>query len=207
MATFSVTTDGWTARTGASYVTYTLHFIDDEFILKTYVLGTYEFRSNHTADNLRRHINHIMQHWGLVKVDDVEAAPTPVISVVEETEPDDETMELDDEDPADSNDLDVGSDSEADNERPVDGADLVTPGMISLYMTTDNASNISKAVNECDIVTDNIRCFAHTINLATAKGIEVLEDHVKRVRKVAQFFHKSSKATYLLQVRIINVLI
>ena len=37
---FSLTTDGWSAITAKSYITYTIHFIDDDWELNNYTLQT-----------------------------------------------------------------------------------------------------------------------------------------------------------------------
>ena len=60
---------------------------------------------------------------------------------------------------------------------------------------TDNASNIVKAVR--DVGYTHVGCFAHTLNLATQKGIKLspVDRLLGRVRRVVTFFHKSTSAT------------
>lgn len=64
-------------------------------------------------------------------------------------------------------------------------------------VTTDNASNIVSGVSIAEGVYPHIRCFAHTLNLATQRGIHVGQmDRIPgRVRRIVIFFHRSSTAS------------
>ena len=69
-------------------------------------------------------------------------------------------------------------------------------------VTTDNASNIVAGVNTIsDTFTPHIRCFAHTLNLATQKAIKIpqVERISGRIRRVVTFFHKSTTASAILE--------
>lgn len=68
-------------------------------------------------------------------------------------------------------------------------------------VTTDNASNITKAVRLANMT--NIRCLAHTVNLAVKKGLAVreIENITSKLRRVVTHFHKSAKATSCLAER------
>ena len=74
------------------------------------------------------------------------------------------------------------------------------PPNLHIYITTDNASNISKAVAESPY--HHIKCFAHTINLAVQKGLAVaaIQRQLARVRQIVKYFRKSNKGKYALQV-------
>ncbi|XP_067676420.1 E3 SUMO-protein ligase ZBED1-like [Haliotis asinina] len=63
-------------------------------------------------------------------------------------------------------------------------------------VTTDNAANIVKAVKETGFES-HIACFAHTLNLATQRGLKMpqMERLLRRVTRVVSFFHKSTSAT------------
>ena len=65
---------------------------------------------------------------------------------------------------------------------------------MTVYITTDNASNITKAVNDSEF--GLMRCFAHTINLAVQNGPKVpgIVKHIALVGKVVIHFGKSYKA-------------
>ena len=67
-------------------------------------------------------------------------------------------------------------------------------------ITTDNASNIVKGVQEGGFK-PHIRCFAHSLNLAAQKGLETpsIARLLGRMRRVVTFFHSSSTATKLLE--------
>ncbi|KAL7880871.1 hypothetical protein SRHO_G00031250 [Serrasalmus rhombeus] len=63
----------------------------------------------------------------------------------------------------------------------------------------DNARNMDVAVREAGLK-PHIKCFAHIINLATQTGLSVprVARLLGRVRRVAAFFHRSSRATTVL---------
>ena len=73
--------------------------------------------------------------------------------------------------------------------------DLVRNGK-NPAISTDNASNIVRAVHESGL-SPHIPCFAHTLNLATQRGLKVsqVDRPLGRVRRVIAFFHKSTSAT------------
>lgn len=60
-----ITTNCWTSRNNASYIAITLHFIDNDFTLKSVLLGCREFSENHTSINLSNQINLILNEWHL----------------------------------------------------------------------------------------------------------------------------------------------
>ncbi len=67
----------------------------------------------------------------------------------------------------------------------------------TIPVTTDNAKNIANAVEAVGF-SPNIRCFAHTVNLASQKGMGVNQMQLLgRVRKVVTFFHRSTTAAAL----------
>ncbi|KAI4881690.1 hypothetical protein NFI96_031341 [Prochilodus magdalenae] len=68
-----------------------------------------------------------------------------------------------------------------------------------IAIVTDNARNMDVAVREARLK-PHIKCFAHTINLATQAGLGVprVARLLGRVRRVAAFFHRSSTATAVL---------
>lgn len=65
-------------------------------------------------------------------------------------------------------------------------------------VTTDNAANIVLAMNKANVMT-HIRCMAHTLNLATQKGLEPISRLLGRVRRVVQYFHRSTVASNILR--------
>ncbi|XP_060555605.1 E3 SUMO-protein ligase ZBED1-like [Ruditapes philippinarum] len=68
-------------------------------------------------------------------------------------------------------------------------------------ISTDNASNIVRAVKDSGL-SPHVGCFAHTLNLATQRGLKVsqVDRLLGRVRRVVTFFHKSTSATSILKV-------
>ena len=62
----------------------------------------------------------------------------------------------------------------------------------NITVTTDNAANISAAMSKCSI--RNIKCMAHTLNLATQKALQVtaVSKVCAKIRKVVSFFRRST---------------
>ena len=70
--TVCISTDAWSARIVSSYVTYNLHIITSSFEMKAYNVGTFEFKSDHTADNLREHLCKAVAMCGLTNIETTE---------------------------------------------------------------------------------------------------------------------------------------
>ncbi|XP_039593991.1 E3 SUMO-protein ligase ZBED1-like [Polypterus senegalus] len=68
-----------------------------------------------------------------------------------------------------------------------------------IAVVTDNVRNMGVAVNEAGL-SPHVKCFAHTLNLASQAGLKVnrVSHLLGRVRRVAAFFHRSSTATAVL---------
>lgn len=62
---FATTSDLWSSRTTEPYISLTLHFIDDEFHLKSRCLTTTYFPEEHTGENIASAIKEILMSWGL----------------------------------------------------------------------------------------------------------------------------------------------
>ena len=62
-------------------------------------------------------------------------------------------------------------------------------------VTTDNAQNIVNASKQAGM-SPHIGCFAHTLNLATQKGLGVnqMSRILGKVRRIVAFFHRSTTA-------------
>ena len=136
----ALTTDAWTSRAADSYNTVTAHFIDVEWDLKSYCLGTRKMEESHTGENLSNMLTDTIKIWKLSKFD-------------------------------------------------------VLPAL-----TTDNASNIMNAGKLANIEI-HIRCFAHTLNLATQRGLKIQQVAKinTKIRRVVAFFHRSNIASALLK--------
>ncbi|XP_021375193.1 zinc finger BED domain-containing protein 1-like [Mizuhopecten yessoensis] len=67
-------------------------------------------------------------------------------------------------------------------------------------ITTDNASNIVCGVKEANL-SPHILCFAHTINLATQRGLHISQTDrlLGKSRKIVFFFHRSTTASAILK--------
>lgn len=68
-----------------------------------------------------------------------------------------------------------------------------------MYKDYYNTGNMRVAVKEAEL-SPHIRCFAHTLNLASQAGLKVnaVSRLLCRIKSVASFFHRSSTATALL---------
>ena len=62
----SVTTDGGTSSNAISYLDVNVHYIDQEFNLKSTVLGIRENKEEHTAENYREATNDILEEFGVL---------------------------------------------------------------------------------------------------------------------------------------------
>lgn len=75
-----------------------------------------------------------------------------------------------------------------------------------MYLVSDNASNMKKAgqLLESDC---HLGCFAHVLNLAANKGLQVkaVSHLLARIRRIVGFFHRSSVANALLQLQAQNL--
>ncbi|XP_071083855.1 E3 SUMO-protein ligase ZBED1-like [Haliotis cracherodii] len=73
----------------------------------------------------------------------------------------------------------------------------------NIAISTDNASNIVSAVKQSPSLNPHIRCFAHTINLASQRAMQVsqMARILGRVRRVVSFFHRSSQAASVLRTK------
>ncbi|XP_034023456.1 zinc finger BED domain-containing protein 1-like [Thalassophryne amazonica] len=72
----------------------------------------------------------------------------------------------------------------------------------TIPVTTDNAKNIVNASNAAGL-SPHIGCFAHTVNLASQKGLGVnqISRLLSKVRRVVTFFHKSTTAAVVLKAK------
>ena len=63
----SLTSDFWTARTSTSYVTVTCHFINSSWVMKSYVLATYQVDVSHTAENVAKELKKVASEWKITE--------------------------------------------------------------------------------------------------------------------------------------------
>ena len=62
---FSATTDLWTSRATHPYLSYTVHFVDHNWDLKSFCLETVPLFDDHTGANISESIADIMANWQL----------------------------------------------------------------------------------------------------------------------------------------------
>ncbi|CAM4672977.1 unnamed protein product [Leuciscus chuanchicus] len=62
----AITTDCWTALNTESYITITSHYIDEDWVLKSFVLLTEALPVRHTADNLAEKLRESVEKWALM---------------------------------------------------------------------------------------------------------------------------------------------
>ena len=58
-------TDIWTSRTVQSYITVTVHFLTEDWILDSRVLVTHEMMERHTGVNIAECLREIAKDWNL----------------------------------------------------------------------------------------------------------------------------------------------
>ena len=62
---YSATTDLWTSAAGDPYMTFTVHFIDANWDLKSYCLQTHYLPMDHTGTNFAEALEETIQQWDL----------------------------------------------------------------------------------------------------------------------------------------------
>ncbi|GAA6084523.1 zinc finger BED domain-containing protein 1-like [Tachysurus ichikawai] len=62
---FSTTTDLWSSRTTEPYISLTVHFVDEEFELKSRCLQTSYFPAGHTGENIAMGLREALAAWDL----------------------------------------------------------------------------------------------------------------------------------------------
>ena len=64
---FATTTDIWTSWSNQAYTGLTIHYVDQEFKLRSHLLETREFPESHTGANIAEELESIMDEWKLHK--------------------------------------------------------------------------------------------------------------------------------------------
>ncbi len=64
---YALTTDIWTSRANNAYTGVTIHFLDEAFQLRHYLLETKEFPESHSAANIANELQGILTEWDLVE--------------------------------------------------------------------------------------------------------------------------------------------
>ena len=62
---YAVTSDGWSSRANHSYISVTLHYVNNEWELKCFLLETREMVEQHTEINLANYLKEVLVHWNL----------------------------------------------------------------------------------------------------------------------------------------------
>lgn len=65
---FSISADIWTAISKDSYLGIKLHFIDNDFILRTYTIGFINFNESHTGENMSKIISDTLTNFNIINV-------------------------------------------------------------------------------------------------------------------------------------------
>ena len=65
----SFTADMWTSRATHSCVIFTLHYINEQYELKYYLLEAKEFTETHTANSIAEEMRNILSEWELGPID------------------------------------------------------------------------------------------------------------------------------------------
>ena len=65
MEFFLATTDLWSSATMQPYISYSIHFIDQSWVLKSYCLQTHFIPEDHTGVNIKDHLIESLARWRL----------------------------------------------------------------------------------------------------------------------------------------------
>ena len=68
VSSYALTTDIWSSRAMHSYMGVTIHFIDANFCLRSYLLDVKELLDNHTGENIAEYLSEIMNDWHLSSI-------------------------------------------------------------------------------------------------------------------------------------------
>jgi hypothetical protein len=177
-ALFSITTDGWTSGSTQSIIAYTMHIINEDGRIESYILSTAEVSSKHTSHNLRAHLLQTLSEWGIFEAD---SNPPTDMNVVDSPE----------------GDNDGDDDVVEDNTVTEDNGELTMPDIpVSqqrrVVVSTDNAANIKGAIEHSSM--HHVRCFAHTINLSVQKFVKQMDDQLAEIRSIVRHFQHSPGA-------------
>ena len=58
-----LTTEIWTSRATQGYITVTCHFLDELWLMQTFVLETFNLTVSHTAENIAAELKRIANDW------------------------------------------------------------------------------------------------------------------------------------------------
>jgi len=72
---FSLTTDGWTSWANHSYITHTVHYIDEAWNLQSLLLDTTEMSLEYTGINIADELQESLKRWDL-KDEDIVSVTT-----------------------------------------------------------------------------------------------------------------------------------
>lgn len=67
METCAATTDAWTSIQHFGYISFTIHFIDSSFRIKTRTLAIENITGSHSGENLANAIREILRSWSITK--------------------------------------------------------------------------------------------------------------------------------------------
>ena len=62
---FAVTSDFWTSITHVPFMSFTVHFIDEDWILRSYCLDTIPSYEDHTGENIAGALQDVLENWQL----------------------------------------------------------------------------------------------------------------------------------------------
>jgi hypothetical protein len=71
-------------------------------------------------------------------------------------------------------------------------------------VTTDNGSNMRKAIKDLELITDNIMwqpCMAHTLQLVVGKGLKPIKALVGRTKRLIDFFMRPKQSECLEKIQ------
>lgn len=63
--TVTITTDGWTSITNESYLSVTVHFINEHMEMKSSLIECFKYNEQHTAVNLAEELKRVTEDWGI----------------------------------------------------------------------------------------------------------------------------------------------
>ncbi len=83
---YASTTDLWSSRTTEPYMSYTVHFLTQDFELRTRCLGVVYFPESHTSENIAHGLRDVLASWNLKEENQVSITTDNGANVVKATE-------------------------------------------------------------------------------------------------------------------------
>ncbi|XP_076283019.1 zinc finger BED domain-containing protein 4-like [Lasioglossum baleicum] len=67
--TFAFTTDGWTSKSNESYLSVTVHYMNNNFVIQNFTLKIHNVTESHTGEHINSFLRNTVREWNLDKTE------------------------------------------------------------------------------------------------------------------------------------------